>query len=63
MSKGFWESKTFWFFLVYLVTSVAGLFGFADYTPSGDEAEIVGVVVSIVGIALRFLTNRPITLS
>ena len=62
MNKRPWQSKTFWFFLLYLVVSVAGLFGYADYTPSGDEAEIVGIGLSVVGIVLRFWTNRGMSL-
>jgi len=63
MNKKPWESKTLWFFVLYALVSVAGLLGFADWTPSGDEAEIVGVLVAVVGIVLRFWTNRGVSLT
>ena len=61
-TKSIFRSKTFYFFLLYGVVSVAGLLGFADYTPSGDESEIVGIVVSVAGVVLRFVTNKGVTL-
>ena len=58
--KKFYQSKTFWFFILSLVVSVAGLFGFADFSPSTDQTQILAVIVSVVGILLRFLTKEPI---
>jgi hypothetical protein len=60
--KKFYQSKTFWFFVLSLVVSVAGLFGFADYQPSPQQAEIAGIIVSVVGILLRFFTEKPVEL-
>ena len=60
--KDFWRSKTFWFFLLYLVVSVAGVFGFAGFQPTVDQQEILGIIVAIVGIVLRFLTKEPVKL-
>jgi len=60
--KDFWRSKTFWFFLLYLVVSVAGVFGFAGFQPTADQQEILGIIVAIVGIVLRFLTKEPVKL-
>jgi len=61
MKKSPFASKTVWFFLLYAAVNVAGIFGFADFTPSGDQSEIVGLLVAAVGLVLRFLTRQPIT--
>ena len=62
MSKPIYKSKTFWFFLLYLAVSVAGVFGFAGWQPTSEQSEIVSIVVAIVGILLRFLSKVPVTL-
>jgi hypothetical protein len=60
--KKWYQSKTLWFFVLTLIVSVAGLFGFGDFHPSGDQAEIIGVVVSIAGILLRIISHQGIDL-
>lgn len=62
MDKKPWTSKTFWFFLLYLVLNVAGLLGYAEFMPTDDQAEIVGIIVAAAGLILRFLTNRGVSL-
>lgn len=62
MGKKFYVSKTVVFFFLTLLVSVAGLFGFAEFSPSPEQASIIGIVVSVVGIALRFLTKEPVNL-
>jgi len=52
--------KTVIFFVLTLVIALAQIFGFADYQPTGDEAALIGVFVSIAGIALRKFTKTPI---
>ncbi len=52
--------KTIAFFTLTLLVAIAKMFGFIDYTPNGNEAEIISIVLSIVGIALRYVTNKPI---
>jgi hypothetical protein len=59
--KEFWKSKTFWFALLYGAVAVAGLFGFADYSPGNDVVEIVNIVTAVVMIILRFLSSKGIT--
>ena len=58
--KNFWQSKTFWFFLLSLVVSVAGAFGFADFVPEAAFGEIGVAIISVVGIVLRLITVKPI---
>ena len=61
--KSIFASKTFWFAILYGIVNVAGLLGFADFSPSSDVVEIVGVLVSAGAIVLRFVTDRPVSLS
>ena len=60
--KNFWRSKTLWFFALYLLVAVAGVFGFAGFQPTADQSEIIGIVVAVVGIILRLLTKEPVKL-
>ena len=61
--KSIFASKTFWFAVLYGVINLAGLLGFADFTPSSDVAEIVGVLVSAGAILLRLVTDTPVSLT
>lgn len=61
MAKKPWASKTFWFFILYAVVNISGLVGFADFTPTEDQSELVGLLVAGAGMLLRFLTNKGIS--
>ncbi len=58
--KPFYESKTFWFNVLFLLVSVAAYFGFGDFKPSNDTVELAGVIVGVVNVILRFYTNKPV---
>lgn len=58
--KRFYQSKTFWFNVLALVATVAGSFGYADFQPSPELANYALVVVTIINVALRFITKEPI---
>lgn len=58
--KNFWESRTFWFFLLSLVLAVAKAFGFVDFVPEEAYGEIGVAIISVLGILLRLLTVKPI---
>lgn len=60
--KKLYESRTIIFFVLTLIVAIAGVFGFADFTPSGQEAEIVAIVISIVGLVLRMFTSKGVEL-
>jgi len=64
MDKSLFASKTFWLNAVAVVVSLAGVFGFdLDLSPE-RQAEIAGIIVSLVGVAnvvLRTFTGKPIT--
>ena len=62
-TKSIFASRTFWLAVLFGAVNVAGLFGFADFSPSGDVSEIVGIVVSVVAIVVRLRTNQPVSLS
>lgn len=59
--KPFYQSKTFWFNLLFLVSAIAAYFGFGDFQPSGDTVELASVVVAVINIALRFVTDKSLT--
>jgi hypothetical protein len=61
--KSWNESKTLWFSILYALLQVAGLFGYADYTPGADVSEWVGIGIAIIVAALRFKTNKAVSLS
>lgn len=58
--KRFYQSKTFWFNVLALVATVATSFGYADFQPSPELANYALVVVTIINVALRFITKEPI---
>ena len=59
--KPFYQSKTFWFNVLFLVSAIATYFGFGDFKPSGDTVELASVVVAVINIALRFVTDKSLT--
>lgn len=52
--------KTVVFFLIVLAVNLANLFGFADFQMSPEQAEIFNLVVPVVGLILRYVTNSEI---
>jgi len=52
--------RTFIFFGVALALAIANLFGFADWKMDTTQAEIFSVVVPLVGLVLRYLTDTAL---
>jgi len=52
--------KTVSFFVLVLLVAVANLFGFADFKLAADQQDIFNVVVPLVGLFLRYLTDSAI---
>ena len=52
--------KTVIFFGLALVVAIANLLGFAEFELSAQEAEWLGVIVPLVGLILRALTDSPV---
>ena len=59
--KEFWKSKTFWFNALFLVLTVAGVFGYGEFAPDQDAKDIAMAVTLVVNLILRFVTKEPIT--
>jgi hypothetical protein len=54
------QSKTFWLNALFLIVSVAGVFGFKTFEPSMETERLVDAVVAILNIILRLYTTKPI---
>lgn len=52
--------KTVIFFALALVVAIANLLGFAEFELSPDQAEWIAVIVPLVGLVLRALTDSPV---
>jgi len=62
-TKPIYRSKTFWFNVLALIVTVAGAFGFSDFKLSPDYQQLAVGLVAIINLALRFATDKGITLS
>lgn len=58
--KPFYQSKTVWFNILFVLVALAGYFGFTDYQPSADVAELAAVIIAVVNVVLRFLTKSAV---
>jgi len=58
--KKWYASKTLWFSLLFIITAVAGLFGYADFTPSTQVAEWVQLGMGVLMAILRVYTSKGI---
>jgi len=52
--------KTVTFFVLTALVAIAGMFGFYEWQPSGDQAELLAVILSVVGLVLRFVTKTKV---
>ena len=55
------KSKTFWFNLLAIIVTVASQFGFSEFEPSEEIAELTVIFAGVVNILLRVKTSEPIT--
>jgi hypothetical protein len=60
MDKPFWASKTLWANLVAFVAVLATTFGLDLGLDPETQLSLVGGVMALVNIALRFVTDTPI---
>jgi len=58
--KKWYTSRTLWFTLLFALVNVAGIFGYADFTPDGNVAEYVSLGVAVIYAILRAVTNQAI---
>lgn len=52
--------KTIAFFVLVLVIAVANLLGFADFKMSAEQQELFNVLVPLIGLGLRYVTDSPV---
>jgi hypothetical protein len=52
--------KSVVFFALALLVAVANLLGFGDFELTAEQGEIISVIVPLVGLGLRYLTDSPI---
>jgi hypothetical protein len=62
MSKPFYQSKVFWFNLLFILVTIATYFGFGSFVPGEKTVELATVLVSVINIILRFYTDKAVTL-
>ena len=62
MEKPFYQSKTLWFNVLVIVLAIATQFGFSNYKPNSQDAEIISIILATFNIILRFATSKPIAL-
>jgi len=51
--------KSVIFFGLALVVAVAQMFGFGEFEMSAEQLEWFGVIVPLIGLILRGVTNSP----
>jgi uncharacterized membrane protein len=63
-AKKWYESKTFWFGVAYVVlgvgSAVLNYFGYADFQPSAGLVEGVAVATGVIVVILRLITKKPV---
>lgn len=52
--------RSVFFFGVALLVAVANMLGFGDFQLSAEQSEWFAVIVPLIGLALRALTNSPV---
>lgn len=63
MEKSIFQSKTFWTNIVALCVSLTMAFGIDLGLDTEAQTAIVGGILSVVNIALRFVTTQPVSLT
>ena len=58
--KKWYESKTLWFIALFALVQVAGLFGYADFSPDSNVEEYINLGVSVIAAILRLVTVKPV---
>ncbi len=60
--KKFYKSKTLIFAVLFALVNLAGIFGYADYTPDSDLVEYVNLGVAVIVAVLRAVTKEAVEL-
>ena len=59
--KNLLSSRIFWFNVLAIIIAVAAQFGFSEFEPSEEIAELTVIFAGVVNILLRVKTSEPIT--
>lgn len=62
-TKIWWASKTLWVNVVALIAMITSAFGLNLGLDAEMQVAIVGAIMAVVNIVLRFATKTPVTLS
>ena len=60
MVKKWYQSKTIWFTVLFALVQIAGIFGYADFTPNSQALEVINLVVAGIFLVLRLVTDKKI---
>ena len=62
MNSKWYQSKTFWFSILYGLVALAGAFGFGEFEPSPEVVQYVSIGISvigaIVGVVVKYFENK-----
>jgi len=60
--KEWWQSKTVWFNVAFLVLSIVGVvlkaLGYDEFTPDSNVAEVILVLIPVINLVLRLLFTK-----
>ena len=59
--KSWWASKTLWVNVVMLIATVGTAFGFDLGLDPETQVAVVGGIMAVVNLVLRFMTKTAIT--
>lgn len=62
-TKPFWASKTLWANMIMLVATVGTAFGLNLGLDAQTQVAVVGGVMGVVNLVLRFMTKAAVTTS
>ena len=60
--KKFYQSKTLIFTVLFALLQLAGLFGYADFTPGSDVVEYINLGAAVIMAILRAVTSEGVEL-
>lgn len=60
-TKPFWASKTLWINAIMLIATVGTAFGFDFGLDAQTQVAVVGGVMAVVNLVLRFMTKSAVT--
>jgi uncharacterized membrane protein YvlD (DUF360 family) len=60
LPKEWYKSKVFWFNVLALIVMLASAFGFEGFELDAQWQEVGAVLISVINLVLRFLTQQPL---